>query len=228
MVTPSADSTQPSGTTSDPGSSRTKADAQGPTLNVTVAATVEHIASLRRTARAFAEHHHVARPTDVALAVSEACANVVVHAYCDRAPGALHLTGFVDELIYLSVADEGSGLTPRLDSPGLGLGLPLIARTTDHFEITERAPSGTLLTMGFTAEPPPPPAPVPAGQEAVDEQLRRSIAAAVEEDADLKAVEKLLDRASLSAETRDALWLYAWSTLELHQRRHPATTWRPR
>jgi serine/threonine-protein kinase RsbW len=119
-------------------------------LRLTVPCEAEHLRSLRKTASDFAQHHRVERPQDVALAVSEACANVVVHAYRDHQPGPLHLTGFVDsELVYLVIIDEGTGLAPRLDSPGLGLGLPLIARLTNHFEITERRPTGTVVTMGF-------------------------------------------------------------------------------
>ena len=35
----------------------------------------------------------------------------------------------------LSVRDNGMGLVPRLDSPGLGLGLPLMAQLADRFDI---------------------------------------------------------------------------------------------
>jgi serine/threonine-protein kinase RsbW/stage II sporulation protein AB (anti-sigma F factor) len=123
---------------------------------MTVACDAEQLASLRKTAFDFAIHHRVEQPKDVALAVSEACANVVLHAYRDRRPGPLHLTAFVDsQLVYLVIIDEGSGLAPRLDSPGLGLGLPLIARLANHLEITHRRPTGTVVTMGFVRNPQP-------------------------------------------------------------------------
>jgi anti-sigma regulatory factor (Ser/Thr protein kinase) len=65
----------------------------------------------------------------VALAVIEACANVVVHAYVDAdTVGPLELRAHVrgGELI-VQVSDEGRGMQPHLDGPGLGMGLPLTA-----------------------------------------------------------------------------------------------------
>jgi anti-sigma regulatory factor (Ser/Thr protein kinase) len=89
----------------------------------------------------------------VVLAVSEAVTNVVVHAYrdcdADAPPGHVHVTVTVepDELL-VAVSDDGVGLTPRADSPGLGLGLPIIAALADRFEVQERA-GGTRVLMGF-------------------------------------------------------------------------------
>ena len=138
-------------------SSRSPGARYGESVKLTVPGVPEHVGAIRKTASDFARHHCVERPKDVALAVSEACANVVVHAYRDHRPGPMHLTGFVDsEFVYLVIMDEGSGLAPRLDSPGLGLGLPLIARLANHFEISERPPSGTVVTMGFTRTSPRP------------------------------------------------------------------------
>ena len=62
---------------------------------------------------------------DVDLAVTEAATNVVVHAYRDRAagdaPGVLRLAvRLEDGFLHVSVADDGVGLSPRHDSPGLG------------------------------------------------------------------------------------------------------------
>lgn len=139
-------------------------------LALSVPAEADQLTAIRQAACAFAEQHRVGRPVDVALAVGEACANVITHAYRDQSSGPLHLSGDVDaERVYLAVADEGSGLAPHPDSPGLGLGLPIIARVTDHFEITQRAPSGTTVVMGFAR------APAPAGPTgaAQGEQRRR-------------------------------------------------------
>jgi hypothetical protein len=45
--------------------------------------------------------------------------------------------------------------------------------------------------------------------------LREKVAEAVDEGADLKELEaSVIDHASLDAESRDALWLYAWNLLE--------------
>lgn len=66
---------------------------------------------------------------DVALAVSEACTNVVLHAYRDQAvPGTLSLDAELhDGRLEVVVSDEGGGVLPRDDSPGLGMGMALMA-----------------------------------------------------------------------------------------------------
>jgi anti-sigma regulatory factor (Ser/Thr protein kinase) len=90
---------------------------------------------------------------DVDLAVTEAATNVVVYAYRGRAtgdaPGVLHLAvRLEDGFLHVSIADDGVGLSPRHDSPGLGFGLGLIARFADELEIEQISP-GTRLTMRF-------------------------------------------------------------------------------
>lgn len=199
------------GATSRPARSAESAT-DGRTLQLTVAAHTEHVRAVRHAVREFAEHHRVARPIDVALAVSEACANVVLHAYGHQPPGVLHVTGFVEgELVYVTVADEGSGLTPRLDSPGLGLGLPIIARATDHFEITARVPAGTLVTMGF--------AHASAPEADAYEQVREDLVAVLQEGFGMDGIEQRIEGTPLSADARDALWLAAWATLDRRRRR---------
>jgi anti-sigma regulatory factor (Ser/Thr protein kinase) len=48
------------------------------------------------------------------------------------------------EWIEVRVTDDGSGMAPRNDSPGLGLGLPLIRHLTDQFD--HRLPPGSVGT----------------------------------------------------------------------------------
>jgi serine/threonine-protein kinase RsbW len=91
----------------------------------------------------------------VALAVSEATTNVVVHAYSHAAePGAIEITAAeaAGEL-WVIVADRGSGLRPRLDSTGLGLGLGLIAQVSDGIDLIPRAAGGLELRMRFALAP---------------------------------------------------------------------------
>ena len=45
-----------------------------------------------------------------------------------------------DEGVEIAVADDGLGLRPRVDSPGIGLGMPLMADLADRVEITSRDP----------------------------------------------------------------------------------------
>ena len=54
-----------------------------------------------------------------------------------------------DDGVEVSVDDDGLGMRPRLDSPGVGLGLPLIADLADRVEITSRGP-GTRIAARFT------------------------------------------------------------------------------
>jgi len=126
----------------------------------------EHAASLRRSLPADPSAPSAARRavkdflrahgadpgalSDVLLAVSEVVTNCVVHAYRGQSGGKVDLearrTG--DSLV-LSVADDGSGIAPRHDSPGLGLGLPLVGRVAERVDISAQAGGGTLVSMSF-------------------------------------------------------------------------------
>ena len=105
----------------------------------------------------FAREHGLdgERLADVALAVSEACTNVVIHAYRDRAAtGAISVGMAVERSrLLVHVGDDGTGMRPRTDSPGLGLGLPIIASVTDGFAVEPGAHGGTELCMRFNLPP---------------------------------------------------------------------------
>jgi anti-sigma regulatory factor (Ser/Thr protein kinase) len=111
------------------------------------------VAQARRAVADFAAASGVGSDTLAALrvAVSEAVTNTVVHAYLDeREPGPVHVTAERSEnSMVVAVSDEGRGMIPRPDSPGIGLGLPLIARMTAGFELYERDGGGTVLKMRF-------------------------------------------------------------------------------
>jgi serine/threonine-protein kinase RsbW len=92
------------------------------------------------------------RIAEVELAISEACSNVVIHAYPDATPGPIRVRAAIDEedVLVVTVADEGRGMAPRPDSPGYGLGLPLIGRLASAFEVeTPESGPGTVLRMRF-------------------------------------------------------------------------------
>ncbi len=85
----------------------------------------------------------------IGLAVSEALNNAVTHAYVDRQPGVMAVKAQIhDRSLEVVVVDEGRGMRPRLDSPGSGLGLPMIARLAEDLEISDRMP-GTAVRMTF-------------------------------------------------------------------------------
>lgn len=96
---------------------------------------------------------------DVRLAVSEAATNAMLHGYRNR-DGMIRVEARVDDgELLISVCDEGPGLRPRADSPGLGLGLPVIASVANRLEVLDDAP-GTRVRMAFDcprAQAPDPP-----------------------------------------------------------------------
>ena len=92
---------------------------------------------------------------DVELATSEALTNVVMHAYrdCD-APGPMTLRVGLDrtaEVLEVGVADSGSGMVPRPDSPGAGLGLSIMVGVADRLDVGPGADGhGTEVSLSFT------------------------------------------------------------------------------
>jgi anti-sigma regulatory factor (Ser/Thr protein kinase) len=90
--------------------------------------------------------------SDIALAITEATTNAVLHAYRDRdEPGTVGITAErEEEHLCFFVRDEGSGLAPRVDSPGLGLGLGLIAQVADSADVRAPESGGTEVVMRFS------------------------------------------------------------------------------
>jgi serine/threonine-protein kinase RsbW len=88
----------------------------------------------------------------VRLAVSEALTNAVLHAY-RGGPGEVHVSAAVaEEELWVLIGDDGFGLHAGGESPGLGIGLVLIAELTDSFSIVNRSSGGTEVRMRFTLE----------------------------------------------------------------------------
>jgi anti-sigma regulatory factor (Ser/Thr protein kinase) len=85
---------------------------------------------------------------DVRLAVTEAATNAVVHAYA-KAEGELSVTAAMqDGELAIVVGDTGPGLVERRDSPGLGVGLSVIASVAERLKIVSH-PGGTEIHMAF-------------------------------------------------------------------------------
>lgn len=114
-------------------------NAQG--LILTVAARPENLAVIRQALSGYAEAmgFDPDAVADLKTIVTEACMNVVVHAYPDGVSGPLEVTALPHATgLEIAVRDQGSGFRPRPaepDDPGLRLGLPLIATLSDQFEI---------------------------------------------------------------------------------------------
>jgi anti-sigma regulatory factor (Ser/Thr protein kinase) len=116
-----------------------------------VPATVEIVPDLRRIVVAFAARFTADSEVlgDIARAVSEALANVVLHAYDSDMHGLVHVIADVEEgAIEVIVADGGLGFRAG-ESAGSGLGLTLVAASSSRFEVNQLAPSGTEIWMRF-------------------------------------------------------------------------------
>jgi serine/threonine-protein kinase RsbW len=125
----------------------------GVVLQIEARALASEVAPIRHAVVAAAEASGMSAGDrdDVGLAVSEACSNVVAHAYLDAAaPGPLFVETYRREGAFVVVvSDEGTGIAPRADSPGAGFGLPLIARLTHRLEIGSNGLGGAKVTMAF-------------------------------------------------------------------------------
>jgi serine/threonine-protein kinase RsbW/stage II sporulation protein AB (anti-sigma F factor) len=87
----------------------------------------------------------------VRLAVSEALTNVAMHAYRGRSEGDMLAEAWTDDHhLVVRVSDDGLGLVPRTDSPGMGIGLAVMAQAADEFTIANRVGApGTLVELRF-------------------------------------------------------------------------------
>ena len=125
-----------------------------PEVRMTMPARPEGVAVVRQALAGMADalDFDAAVLADMKMAVSEACTNVVVHAYEDDA-GQLEVQMVAgEEDLTIVVRDHGAGIQPkpaRKEPPALGLGLPLIAALSDAFELRGTAGQGTEVRMTF-------------------------------------------------------------------------------
>jgi serine/threonine-protein kinase RsbW len=92
--------------------------------------------------------------SDIRTAVTEACNNVVIHAYPGDDPGLLEVEADPGDgrSVDVLVRDYGGGLQPNTVPPkerSLGLGLPLIAALARRFEIRSNEQTGLEVHMVF-------------------------------------------------------------------------------
>lgn len=120
-------------------------------LNARYPAVANSVPLAREALGAFASRAGAQREQidAVRLASSEALTNAVLHGYRDE-PGLLYVTAaLVSGELWVLIADDGCGLQPQTDRPGLGLGLALIAQASDEFTLHARASGGTEVRMRF-------------------------------------------------------------------------------
>jgi serine/threonine-protein kinase RsbW len=127
-----------------------------PDVRLTLPARAENVAVVRQALTGLADVLGMdgAVLADMKMAVTEACTNVIVHAYpngdgpleVDLSPGP--------ETVTILVRDRGRGMQPRPADPdthALGLGLPLIAALADGYEISGGG-EGTEVRMVFALD----------------------------------------------------------------------------
>src|SRR3954463_16014102 len=118
-------------------------------LELRTQATPAAVPGIRRAVVDFAELHGVGVGPDVALAVSEAITNAVLHAYREEQTGPMRVVACAEpDRLVVVVRDYGCGMNPNPDNPGVGVGLPLVGAlgTGGHLERRHgghhRAPGG--------------------------------------------------------------------------------------
>lgn len=120
-------------------------------LQVRLPAAAENVAVVRHALAGLAEElgMDATGVADLKTVVTEACMNVVVHAYGDGT-GPLTVEAEADaEALTVAVRDSGSGIHPQADSDrhSLKLGLPLIAALSSSFSISGGLDRGTEVVM---------------------------------------------------------------------------------
>jgi serine/threonine-protein kinase RsbW len=111
----------------------------------------ENVAIIRHALAGLAEQIGMDEPglADLKTVVTEACMNVVVHAYQGQ-PGPLSVEAKPDaDGLTVVVSDEGGGIRPQADTErdSLRLGLSLIAALSGSFSISGGLDRGTEVTM---------------------------------------------------------------------------------
>jgi serine/threonine-protein kinase RsbW len=121
------------------------------TLQLSFDARPENVPVARRAVTQFAGNLGMQGTAlgDVMTVVTEACSNVVRHAYSEQ-PGTFEVEAFAAEgELVIVVRDHGEGVRPRIEAEPttLKLGLGLIGALSRHFEISASPTGGTEVRM---------------------------------------------------------------------------------
>src|SRR6266480_4384003 len=121
-------------------------------LDLKFPANSESVTAARHSIEDYARSLGIADVKNIALAVSEAVGNAVIHAYREHEPGTNDLRAelLVPDTLLVVVTDDGDGMSPHPEYPGLGLGLPLMGSLPTGLEIERHDPHGTTVRMRFS------------------------------------------------------------------------------
>ena len=122
-------------------------------VKLTLPARPENVSVIRHVLGAFAEALRLPDELveDLRLAVTEACTNVVRHAYPVDQTGPVEISIHpLEESVSVVVSDQGRGIGTSSDTTGPGLGLPLIAAIADEVELQPVPGGGSRVAMTFS------------------------------------------------------------------------------
>jgi anti-sigma regulatory factor (Ser/Thr protein kinase) len=128
-----------------------------PKVSLKIPARPENVAVVRQALTGYANSMRLESGvlTSMKLAVTEACANVVVHAYEDHGDMELEILP-QDRALTVVVRDDGRGFKPRVsiaEDASWRLGMPLIASVTDTLEVGHGPDGhGTEVRMKFAVQ----------------------------------------------------------------------------
>jgi serine/threonine-protein kinase RsbW len=120
------------------------------TVRLTIPAKAEYITLSRLALTGLARVRLVPEEAlaDLKVALSEACSNVVRHAYRDGRDGIVEIVyDLAPDRIAIEVSDDGIGFETKLEdveadlSEG-GLGIAIIKALSEEFQVTEREDGG--------------------------------------------------------------------------------------
>jgi serine/threonine-protein kinase RsbW len=128
------------------------AESEPTDVRLVLPARAENVGVIRHVLGAFAQALRLPEELveDLRLAVTEACTNVVRHAYADGAGAVEVRMRPVGDCVRIVVSDRGRGVDAHSDRSGPGLGLPLIAAIADSVELAPAAGGGTRIAMDFS------------------------------------------------------------------------------
>ncbi len=124
-------------------------------VKLTLPARPENVSVIRHVLGAFAEALRLPDDLveDLRLAVTEACTNVVRHAYPPEHTGPVEISILpLEEHVTVIVSDHGRGIGTSSDTTGPGLGLPLIAAIADVVDLQPMPGGGSRVAMTFSRQ----------------------------------------------------------------------------
>jgi anti-sigma regulatory factor (Ser/Thr protein kinase) len=115
-----------------------------------VDAVPEAVARVRGELARFAGELDDGARADLALAVSEAVTNAIMHGYRDGVVGQVRIVvcAYATELVVV-IRDYGCGMRPNPDSSGAGLGLSIMGAAAAEMNVERPDDGGTRIRLRF-------------------------------------------------------------------------------